>query len=55
MMIMMMIVIMLSHHCFNFTLEYAIRKSMNQEELELNGSHQLPLYSDDVNLLDKNI
>jgi hypothetical protein len=41
---------------FNFALEYVIRKvQVNQAELKLNGTHQLPAYADDVNLLGDNI
>jgi poly(3-hydroxyalkanoate) synthetase len=40
---------------FNFTSEYAIRRvEENQRELKLNGTRQLLVYADDVNLLDDN-
>jgi hypothetical protein len=48
---------MLYRHCFfNFALENAIRKiKENQMGLKLNGTHQLLVYADDVNLLSDSI
>jgi hypothetical protein len=41
---------------FNLALEYAIRKIQEiQVGLKLNGTHQLLVYGDNMNLLEENI
>jgi hypothetical protein len=41
---------------FNFALEYAVRMVEEiQVRLKLNGTHQLLVYTDDVNLLEDNV
>ena len=46
----------LSSLLFNFHLVYAIRRvHITQDGLKLNGTHQLMVYADDVNILDGNV
>jgi hypothetical protein len=41
---------------FNFASEYAIRKvEEDQVGMKLNGTYQLPVYTEDVNLLGDNM
>jgi hypothetical protein len=43
------------HHFSTLLLEYAIRIQANQEGLKLNGTLQLLIYTDNVNLLGEGI
>ena len=41
---------------FNFALDYAIRSApVYQDSLKLNGTHQLQVYADDVNMLGRSV
>ena len=41
---------------FNCALEYGVRRAeVNQDGLKLNGTHQILVYADDVNILGGNI
>jgi len=41
---------------FNFALEYAVRRDqVNHDGLQLNGTHQLLVYADGVNILDRSV
>jgi hypothetical protein len=41
---------------YNFALEYAIRRiQVNQERLKVNGTHQLLVCADDLNILGRSI
>ena len=41
---------------FSFALQYAIRRvQVNQDGLKLNGTHQLLVFADDFNVLDRSV
>jgi hypothetical protein len=39
---------------FTFVLKYSIKKVQENEDMEFNGTHQLLIYADDVNILCEN-
>jgi len=46
----------LSPLLFNFAINYAMRRvQVNQDGLKLNGTHQLLVYVDDVNIMSRNV
>jgi hypothetical protein len=46
----------LSPLLFNFALDYAIRRvQVIQDSLKLNATHQIFVYADDVNILDRSV
>ena len=41
---------------FKFAYEYVIRRvQVIQDDSKFNGTHQLPVYADDVNILDRSV